>query len=116
MTATEFTEVAGYVGAALAGAAYVPQIWHLVAERCAAGLSRVAFGVWLTSSMLVTAHAVTTSDTVFIALGITQIAAVTVILAFSTRYAHSRCASHRQPGLPASGSGPSNATTEEQTA
>ena len=37
------TELAGFIGAGLAGAAYVPQIWHLTRERCSAGLSRVAF-------------------------------------------------------------------------
>ncbi|MGH9248587.1 MAG: PQ-loop domain-containing transporter [Acidimicrobiales bacterium] len=50
------TELAGFIGAALAGAAYVPQIWHLISERCSAGLSRVAFAVWLAASLLVTTH------------------------------------------------------------
>ena len=52
------TELAGFVGAALAGLAYIPQIWHLIHERCPAGLSRLAFSLWLTASILVTSHAV----------------------------------------------------------
>jgi hypothetical protein len=40
LTATEF---AGFAGAGLAGAAYVPQISHLVRARCSAGISRLAF-------------------------------------------------------------------------
>ena len=92
------TEVAGYVGAGLAGAAYVPQIWHLTREHCSAGVSRVAFAVWLAASLLVTGHAVAIGATVFIALGAIQVVATALILFFSCRYASSFCASH----LPAS--------------
>jgi hypothetical protein len=89
------TELAGFIGAGLAGAAYLPQIWHLTRERCSAGLSRVAFAVWLAASLLVTSHAVAIGATVFIALGTIQLTATTLILFYSTRYANSYCASHR---------------------
>jgi hypothetical protein len=36
------TEIAGFIGAGLAGTAYVPQISHLIRARCAAGISRLA--------------------------------------------------------------------------
>jgi hypothetical protein len=88
------TELAGFVGAGLAGAAYFPQIWHLTRERCSAGLSRVAFAVWLAASLLVTSHAVAIGATVFIALGLIQLAATALILIYSTRYSNSYCASH----------------------
>ena len=88
------TELAGFIGAGLAGAAYVPQIWHLTRERCSAGLSRVAFAVWFAASVLVTSHAVAIGATVFIALGAIQLSATALILFFSTRYANSYCASH----------------------
>ena len=87
-------EAAGYIGAAVAGGAYLPQIRHLVKERCSAGLSRSAFGLWLLSSVLVTTHAVVSGATVFVALGTIQLAAIAVILYYSTRYAESYCASH----------------------
>jgi len=41
------TEIAGFIGVGLAGAAYVPQIWHLVRVHCSAGISRFAFCLWL---------------------------------------------------------------------
>ena len=41
------TEIAGFVGAGMAGAAYVLQISHLIRARCSAGISRLAFEVWL---------------------------------------------------------------------
>jgi hypothetical protein len=88
------TELAGFIGAGLAGAAYVPQIWHLIRERCSAGLSWLAFGVGLAASLLVTTHAVAIGATVFIALGAIQLAATGIILIYTTRYEHSYCASH----------------------
>ncbi|MCB1003628.1 MAG: PQ-loop repeat-containing protein [Acidimicrobiales bacterium] len=88
------TELAGFVGAALAGLAYIPQIWHLIHERCSAGLSRLAFSLWLTASILVTSHAVAIGEAVFVALGAVQLAATTLILAYTTKYAGSYCASH----------------------
>ena len=48
------TEISGFAGAALAGAAYVPQISHLVRARCSAGISRLAFAVWLLASLMTT--------------------------------------------------------------
>ena len=91
----QVTQVAGFAGALVAGGAYVPQIWHLIAERCSAGLSRLAFAAWLTSSLLVTSHAITTGAGVFIALGLTQVTATTLILVYATRFAHLTCESHR---------------------
>jgi hypothetical protein len=88
------TEVAGFIGAGLAGAAYVPQIWHLISAHCSAGLSRVAFGAWLAASLLVTTHAVAIRATVFVVLGAIQLAATTLILIYTTKYEHSYCASH----------------------
>jgi hypothetical protein len=46
------TQIAGFAGAGLAGAAYVPQISHLIRARCSAGISRLAFAAWLLASVL----------------------------------------------------------------
>lgn len=88
------TQIAAFVGVGLAGAAYVPQIWHLVRVRCSAGISRFAFSVWLGASLLVTTHAIATQAVVFIVLGGVQIVATTVILIYATKYAFSYCAGH----------------------
>lgn len=92
------TQIAAFVGVGLAGAAYVPQIWHLVRVHCSAGISRFAFGVWLGGSVLVTAHAIAMGAMVFILLGGVQIAATTVILIYATKYVSSSCASHAPGG------------------
>lgn len=94
------TELAGFIGAGLAGAAYVPQIWHLIKAHCSAGLSRLAFGVWLAASLLVMTHAIAIRDTVFIVLGAVQLGATALILLYATKYENSYCASHL-PGGPA---------------
>ena len=88
------TEIAGFAGAGLAGAAYVPQISHLIRARCSAGISRLAFEAWLLASVLTTARAIAIHAGVFIALGGIQIAATTVITLCVIRYKDTPCPSH----------------------
>jgi thioredoxin reductase len=88
------SEIAGFVGAGLAGAAYVPQISHLIRARCSAGISRLAFEVWLLASVLTTARAIVIHVGVFIALGGIQIVATALIMLFATRYQKTPCPVH----------------------
>ena len=88
------SEIAGFVGAGLAGAAYVPQISHLIRARCSAGISRLAFEVWLLASVLTTARAIVIHAGVFIALGGIQIVATALIMLFATRYQKTPCPVH----------------------
>jgi thioredoxin reductase (NADPH) len=94
------TEIAGFAGAGLAGAAYIPQISHLIRARCSAGISRLAFGVWLLASLLVAARAIAIHAGVFIVLGGIQVVATTLIMFYATRYKDTRCPIHfpHQPG------------------
>jgi hypothetical protein len=94
------TQVGGFVGAGLTGAAYVPQIFHLIRARCSAGISRLAFGVWLLSSVLITARAVAIGAGVFIVLGAIQIVATALIVVCAARYKDTPCPVHR-PRQPA---------------
>jgi len=93
------TEIAGFAGAGLAGAAYVPQISHLVRARCSAGISRLAFGLWLLASVLTTARAIAIHAGVFIVLGTIQIVATALIMLCAARYKDTPCPVHlpRQP-------------------
>lgn len=88
------TEMAGFVGVALAAAAYVPQIWHLIRAHCSAGLSRLAFGVWFVSSLLVASNALAIGAGVFILLGAVQVVATAIIFLYATKYEHSYCPIH----------------------
>jgi uncharacterized protein with PQ loop repeat len=104
------TEIAGFAGAGLAGAAYVPQIAHLIRDRCSAGISRLAFAVWLLASVLVTARAIATGAGVFIVLGGIQIVATALIMLFAARYQGRPCPRHfPRPATarPATGAGSS---------
>jgi len=88
------TEIAGFVGAGLAGAAYLPQISHLIRARCSAGISRLAFEIWLLASLLVAARAIAIHAGVFIVLGGVQVVATTLIMFYATRYKDTRCPIH----------------------
>ena len=94
------TEIAGFAGAGLAGAAYVPQLSHLIRARCAAGISRLAFAAWLLASVLITARAVAIHAAVFITLGGIQIVATTLIMFYAARFQDTPCPSHHpaRPG------------------
>jgi hypothetical protein len=93
------TQIAGFAGAGLAAAAYVPQISHLIKARCSAGISRPAFEAWLLASVLTTARAIAIHAAAFITLGGTQIAATALITLYAARYKDTPCPAHlpRQP-------------------
>lgn len=84
----------GLAGALIAGYAYVPQISHLIRERCSAGISRRAFALWFLASVLVTINAVFIQSVVFTVLGVIQISSTAVICVFSTRYQGQVCSAH----------------------
>lgn len=89
------SEVVGLSGAVLAGAAYLPQISHLVHERCSAGVSERAFAMWLVASLLMTVHAVTIAAVVFVVLGIQQVVATGLVTLYCRRYRGQACPSHQ---------------------
>ena len=98
------TQIGGFAGAGLAGAAYLPQISHLIRARCSAGISRLAFEVWLLASLLITARAVVIGAGVFIVLGAIQIVATALIVICSIRYQDTPCPIHaprQRPHFPA---------------
>ena len=86
----------GLTGAAIAGYAYIPQITHLIKERCSAGISRSAFALWFLSSVLVTINAVFIQSIVFIFLGVVQISATAIIYIYSTKYKGLVCPFHQE--------------------
>lgn len=95
------TEIMGFVGAGLAAAAYVPQISQLRRARCSAGISRLAFELWLLASVLTTVRAVAIGAGVFIVLGTIQIAATAVVMRHAIRYQDTPCPTlprHRSAG------------------
>lgn len=94
MVAMNGPNLIGLSGTILAGSAYLPQITHLIKERCTAGLSRGAFGLWFLSSILVTINAIYIRSIVFIALGCIQIVSTALIFAYTTRFKGYVCPYH----------------------
>lgn len=88
------TEILGLAGALIAVMAYLPQISHLIRERCTAGLSRTAFSLWLLSSLLIAIHAIKINDLVFISLNTAQIILISTILFYYARYNGQYCTYH----------------------
>lgn len=92
----EWPNLVGLTGALIAGFAYLPQIVHLVKERCTAGISRSAFALWVLSSVLITVNAIYIEAIIFIILGIIQTAATLTIFFYSTKYRGQVCTYHKK--------------------
>lgn len=88
-------EAMGMIGIGLSVVAYLPQLSHLAKERCSAGVSPEAWGMWLASSLLVGALAVYRRDYVFISLAASSLLSSTAILLLARRYRGMACGTHR---------------------
>jgi uncharacterized protein with PQ loop repeat len=88
------SQVSGVVGTGLVIAGYVPQIYHLIKERCSAGLSLPAFAVWCSASLLFLVHAMMIRDVVFVGVQVVNLAAGGTIVAFCTKYGGHVCPFH----------------------
>jgi uncharacterized protein with PQ loop repeat len=89
------SEILGVVATGLVIGGYVPQIVHLVRERCTAGISIVAFSVWCFASLLFLIHATVIEDAVFVGVQTVNLVAGGAIVAFCKRYEGQVCPFHR---------------------
>ena len=88
------SEGLGMAATGLVIAGYVPQIGHLIKERCTAGISISAFLVWCVASTLFLVHAALIDDPVFVAAQSVNLAAGALIVVFCKRYQGHRCPFH----------------------
>jgi len=91
------SEGLGTAATGLVIAGYVPQIGHLIRERCTAGISIPAFLVWCVASTLFLVHAALIDDPVFVAAQSVNLAAGALIVVFCKRYQGRRCPFHGGP-------------------
>jgi uncharacterized protein with PQ loop repeat len=89
-----FIEIVGLIGSGLVIWAYVPQIKHLVQERCSAGISRRAYTIWFIAALLLLTHAVMIRDTVFIFLQTANAILTLIILIYARKYKNGVCPTH----------------------
>jgi uncharacterized protein with PQ loop repeat len=88
--------VLGVVATALVIAGYLPQVVHVIRERCTAGISTLAFAVWWCASLLFLVHAVMIGDAVFISVQAVNLTAGGVIVWFAKKYEGQVCPFHRE--------------------
>lgn len=87
-------EILGLVGVAINCFAYMPQILHLWIEHCSAGVSVKAWMLWLLASFLISLHAFSVFDIVFVILQSVNIVAISLIIVLSKRYRNMFCRIH----------------------
>ena len=90
------SQIFGFVGTGLVIVGYIPQIVHLIKERCTAGISIPAFSLWCVASLLFVIHAAMIRDPVFIVLQTVNLVAGGIIVGFSKKYAGQVCPFHRR--------------------
>ena len=84
----------GFAAITLSALAYLPQVAHLIKERCSAGLSARAYLMWVASALLLLTYSIAREDLVFVSLQSYQAAAGGLILYFCIRYRGRRCEEH----------------------
>ncbi len=89
------SQILGFVGTGLVIVGYIPQIVHLIKERCTAGISITAFSLWCAASFLFLVHAATIGDAVFVVLQAVNLAAGGLIVWFCRKFEGEVCPFHR---------------------
>jgi uncharacterized protein with PQ loop repeat len=90
------TQILGFVATGLVIVGYIPQIVHLIKERCTAGISLTAFSLWCAASLLFLIHAAVIRDAVFVGVQTVNLLAGGLIVAFCKRYQGEVCLFHRK--------------------
>ena len=73
-------EVMGWSGTVLVIVAYYPQIHHLYVERCAWGISRLTWLIWLAASALLLTYCVLRREAMLAVVQAVNIAAIVTTL------------------------------------
>ena len=79
---------------------YLPQISHLIKERCTAGISVPAFSLWMAASALFLVHAALIDDAVFVVAQSINFTAGGIIVALCKTYKGHVCPFHGGSGRP----------------
>jgi uncharacterized protein with PQ loop repeat len=84
----------GFAGIAVCILGYLPQVIHLIKERCSAGLSAGAYCTWGIAAVLLLLYAILRRDVVFIVLQTYHVGATALIYYFCIKYKHRLCEEH----------------------
>lgn len=89
----QLERIIGWVGTALVVVAYLPQIYHLLIEKCAWGISILTWIIWLIGSLLLLAYCMLRRDFLFIVVQSINITAIVTTL-FLARRSNRICPYH----------------------
>jgi len=88
------SQLLGFAGVALGFVGYMPQVVHLIRQRCSAGISVHAYLIWLSAAVLLLTHALLIYDGVFIVLQIAGSVLDVAVLFLAIRYRGRPCPGH----------------------
>ena len=94
MSYTDITQYFAFAGTLLVVIAYIPQIVHLLKERCSSGISAQAFWLWFLATILFTIHAIALEDPPFILVGGIEIVFNSIVLGYTYKYKYGVCKTH----------------------
>jgi uncharacterized protein with PQ loop repeat len=94
------SQILGFVGTSLVIVGYLPQVVHMLKERCTAGISIPTFVLWSCASLLFLIHATMIGDAVFVAVQLVNLVAGGYIAWFSKRHEGQVCPSHQRESNP----------------
>jgi lipid-A-disaccharide synthase-like uncharacterized protein len=86
-------QVIGWVGTALVVVAYLPQIYHLLVQKCAWGISILTWVIWLVGSLLLLSYCILRRDLLFTVVQSINITAIVTTI-FLARRSNSICPYH----------------------
>lgn len=88
------SQLLGFAGVALGFLGYMPQVVHLIRQRCSAGISVQAYLVWLSAAVLLLTHALLIYDGVFIVLQMLGSVLDITVLFLAIKYRGRACPGH----------------------
>jgi uncharacterized protein with PQ loop repeat len=89
------SQLLGFAGVALGFVGYMPQVVHLIRQRCSAGISVQAYLIWFSAAVLLLTHALLIYDGVFIVLQALGSVLDIAVLFLAIKYRKTACPGHR---------------------
>ena len=75
----------GYIGTFIIVVGYLPQIIHLIKEKCAWGISQRSWILWLIGGIFLLAYSMSKQDMVFSLVQTVQIVAISLTIFYARR-------------------------------
>ena len=89
----QLTQIIGWAGTALVVIAYLPQIYHLLVQKCAWGISILTWVIWLIGSLLLLMYCILRRDILFSVVQSINISAIVTTI-FLARRSNTICPHH----------------------